>query len=169
MEATQTDPRGPRMVDSIARINFLHNRYRRKGKISDDDMLYTLSLFALEPSRWTAKMDWRGFSDVELCAEGVVWRDVGEAMEIPYGALDGYEEGDDGLCWLKAVERWSRAYEREKAVPAESNRKVALGTVDILLANIPYVARPFVTGVISAVTDPRTRFAMKFVSSTLGL
>ena len=161
MEATHTDPSSYRMFDSIARINFLHNRYRRKGQISDEDMLYTLSLFVLEPSRWTSWMDWRGFSEVEMCAEGVVWRDIGEAMEIPYGALEGYEKGDDGLTWFKAIERWSLAYEREKAVPDEKNRKVALGTVDILLANIPLVARPFLTGVISAVIDGRTRTAMK--------
>lgn len=151
------------MFDSIARMNFLHNRYRRKGQISDEDMLYTLSLFALEPSRWTSRMDWRPFSDVELCAEGVLWRDIGESMEIPYGALEGYEAGDDALVWLKALERWSLAYERKMAVPDERNRKVALGTLDILLTNVPVVARGFFTGVISAVLDQRTRTGMMYV------
>lgn len=80
-------------MDSIARINFLHNRYRRASKISDDDMLYKLSLFALEPSRWVKRMNWRRFSVVEMCAEGVLWRDIREMLEIPYGALERYLKG----------------------------------------------------------------------------
>lgn len=164
-EVTQSGLSSDRVIDSIARINYLHNRYRRAGKISDDDMLYTLSMFALEPSRWARKMDWRGFSDVELCAEGVLWRDIGETMEIPYGALGRYlKKGDgNGVSWLRALEEWSLWYEAEHAVPDETNRKVALGTINILLFNVPFFARGFFTGVISAVLEPRTRIAMEYV------
>lgn len=128
-------------------------------------MLYTLSLFALEPSRWVRRMDWRDFSDVELCAEGVVWRDIGETMEIPYGALERYLKGGsrDGVAWLRALEEWSLAYEAEHAIPDETNRKVAIGTINILLFDVPFFARGFFTGVISAVLDSRTRTAMKYV------
>lgn len=164
-EVTQSGLSSGRVLDSIARINYLHNRYRRAGKISDDDMLYTLSLFALEPSRWSRRMDWRGFSDVELCAEGVVWRDIGETLEIPYGALVPYLKGggEDGVAWLTALEEWSMRYEAENAIPDETNRKVAVGTIDILLFDVPVVARGFFSGVISAVLDARTRTAMKYV------
>ncbi|SPO06382.1 uncharacterized protein DNG_09071 [Cephalotrichum gorgonifer] len=164
-EMTQAGRSSDRIFDAIARMNFLHNRYRRAGKISDDDLLYTLSLFALEPSRWVTRLDWREFSPVELCAEGVLWRDIGEMMEIPYTALEPYLEGgggDDGLTWLRALEQWSLKYEAEKAVPEEVNRKVAMGTLDILLFNAPVVSRRFFTGVVSAVLDSRTRTAMKF-------
>lgn len=163
-EVTQSGLSSDRVIDSIARINYLHNRYRRAGKISDDDMLYTLSLFALEPSRWVRRMDWRGFSDVELCAEGVLWRDIGETMKIPYGALERYLKGggEDGVTWLKALEAWSSIYEAENAVPDETNRQVAVGTINILLFDVPTVSRGFFTGVISAVLDPHTRTAMKY-------
>lgn len=166
---TQSGLSSDRVIDSIARINYLHNRYRRAGKISDDDMLYTLSLFALEPSRWVRRMDWRRFSDVELCAEGVLWRDIGEMMEIPYGALERFlkDGGEDGVAWLRALEEWSLWYEAEYAVPDETNRKVAVGTINILLFDVPFFARAFFTGVISAVLESRTRTAMEYVSMTL--
>jgi hypothetical protein len=66
-------PDSERAIDGVARVNFLHGRYRRAGKISDDAMLYTLSLFALEPGRWVARYDWRPLSDVEKCAMGIFW------------------------------------------------------------------------------------------------
>ena len=160
IEATLTTRTSPRMFDSVARINYLHNRYRRSGQISDDDLLYTLSLFALEPARWARMMDWRPFSDVELCAEGVLWRDIGEAMEIPYGELEG--DLKDGKAWLEALERWSLGYEERAVVPDERNRKVAMGTVDILLTNCPVVLRPFFAGVISAILHERTRSGMMY-------
>lgn len=164
METTLTARTSPRMFDSVARINYLHNRYRRGGHISDDNMLYTLSLFALEPSRWARDRDWRAYSDVELCAEGVLWRDIGEALEIPYTALDGYLEGKDGKAWLEALERWSLVYEAKSMVPDERNRKVAVGTLDVLLTNVPVVLRPFFTGIVSAVLDDRTRNGMMYAA-----
>ena len=58
-------------------MNYLHGRYIKAGKISNDDMLYTLSLFVLEPIRWTAKYEWRCVTDLERCAMGMCWKDLG--------------------------------------------------------------------------------------------
>ncbi|KAJ5732693.1 hypothetical protein N7493_004174 [Penicillium malachiteum] len=52
-EIVLTKPNSSRNLDAIARMNWLHDRYRRAGKIKDGDMLHTLSLFVLEPVRWT--------------------------------------------------------------------------------------------------------------------
>lgn len=57
LEAVLNAPASPRALEAIARINFLHSGYRQNGKITDEDMLYTLSLFALEPSRWVKRYD----------------------------------------------------------------------------------------------------------------
>ncbi|MBE3046183.1 DUF2236 domain-containing protein, partial [Candidatus Bathyarchaeota archaeon] len=162
IETTLNTRSSPRMFDSIARINYLHGRYRRSGQISNDDMLYTLSLFALEPSRWAANLDWRAFSEVELCAEGVLWKDIGEAMKIEFDVLEGDIKGKDGAAWLRALERWSLGYEEKASVPDERNKKVAMGTLDILLINIPRVAKSFFTGVATAVLDERTRTSMMY-------
>ncbi|KAL8755070.1 MAG: hypothetical protein Q9199_003891 [Rusavskia elegans] len=50
LEAVLNEPGSQRSLEALARINYLHDRWRNKGKgkgIRDDDMLYTLSLFRL--------------------------------------------------------------------------------------------------------------------------
>ncbi|KAI5928172.1 hypothetical protein F4810DRAFT_647277 [Camillea tinctor] len=160
------NPDSDRKMDSLARVNYLHERYRKAGKITDEDMLYTLSLFALEPARWTDHHDWRSLTDLERCSLGVYWRDVGEAMGIPYDCLEPYRVGlyDDGLAWLKAVDRWSVAYEENTMVPADSNEKVAYGTIDILLFNTPFAWRDFVLRLMSTLLDTRLRAATRIPS-----
>lgn len=57
LEAVLNPPASNRAIAAIARINYIHDRYRQRGRISDADMLYTLSLFALEPSRWVSRLE----------------------------------------------------------------------------------------------------------------
>ena len=105
-------PDSARKFEGMARMNYLHERHRKAGKITDPDLLYTLSLFALEPVRWADRYDWRQLTDLERTAMGVFWRDVGEAMEIPYDMLEPYMgKRRDGLGWLEAIDQWSMAYE----------------------------------------------------------
>lgn len=59
-------PFGQRSASSFARLNFLHGHYIKAGKISNDDMLYTLSLFMNQPKEWIGKYEWREFDDVEV-------------------------------------------------------------------------------------------------------
>lgn len=161
-EMAHNHPASDRAVASIARMNYLHNRYRKAGKITDDDLLYTLSLFALEPTRWVSRFEWRNLTPVETCAEGVFWRNVGEAMEIPYQVLEAHYDSDerDGTAWMRAIERWSDLYEKRCAVPDETNGKVARGTLDILLFNIPTAIHGIAIQLIGSIIDARTRDAM---------
>jgi hypothetical protein len=153
-----------RRIDGVARMNFLHDRYRRAGKIFDDDMLYTLSLFALEPCRWTKRPEWRDLTPLERCALGASWRDIGEAMDVPFGALEPYMPHErDGLAWVDAMEAWSVDYEKEHLRPAESNRRVASATLDIVLFMVPVFLHGFALKLISALFDPKTREAMMYV------
>ncbi|KAB5570441.1 hypothetical protein GE09DRAFT_707736 [Coniochaeta sp. 2T2.1] len=161
-EVVLNPPESNRTIDGIARINFLHDRYRRAGKISDDDMLYTLSLFALEPGRWVARYDWRCLTDVERCAMGVFWRDLGQAMEIPFDALGAAAGAVDGLTWLEALDAWSGQYEKRGMRPAETNEKVARATLDIALFNVPIWMRGFSLGLVTSLLEPRLRCAMRF-------
>ncbi|KAI1506412.1 hypothetical protein F5X99DRAFT_2126 [Biscogniauxia marginata] len=155
-------PDSARKMDSLARVNYLHDRYRKAGKITDEDMLYTLSLFALEPARWTDRHDWRRLTDLERCSLGTYWRDVGEAMEIPYDRLEPYMGPyNDGLGWLEAVDRWSVAYEENAMVPADSNEKVARGTLNVLLFNTPLAWRDFVMKLMSVLMETRLRTASR--------
>jgi hypothetical protein len=67
-------PTSDRANSAIARMNFLHGLYQNSGgtgktsKISNEDMLYTLSLFVLEVERWIREHEWRSLTDMELCA-----------------------------------------------------------------------------------------------------
>lgn len=160
-EMVLNTPTSKRAVDGIARMNYLHDRYRRAGKISDADMLYKLSLFGLEPIRWTNKYEWRTLTDFERSATGVFRKNMGEAMEIPYELLLGSKQGwRDGLAWLDDLERWSLQYEEEFMVPAESNHQLALGTLDLALFKLPAAWHGVGRQFVAALLDPRLRKAM---------
>ena len=137
-EFTVNSPSSDRVINAIARMNYLHSGYQKSGKILDSDMLYTLSLFALEPPRWVERYEWRTLSDMELCALGTFWKSMGDVMMIPFNELPSHELGwKDGLHWLEEVRGWSLAYETAHMVPAVSNKQLADSTMDVLLWFIP--------------------------------
>ncbi|KAK3387328.1 hypothetical protein B0H63DRAFT_493656 [Podospora didyma] len=173
-EYTFNPPASDRAVDSIARMNYLHQGYRKAGTISDDDLLYTLALFALEKIRWTDRFEWRTVTPLEKCAIGVFYRHLGYAMEIPFDVLNPYlpkgpngkvlpDEEIDGLTWLEALDAWSRQYELDFMVPAQSNKDLAQYTLDVFLIKLPKSVVPFATKVVSALLEPRVRTAMMLV------
>ena len=51
-----------RHAEAMARTNWLHSHYN----ISNDDKLYTLSVFVTCPARWLEKYDWRPLSQLEI-------------------------------------------------------------------------------------------------------
>ena len=57
LEFALNDPTSERTLRAIARMNYLHSPYIKSGKITNDDLLYTLSLFALGPARWVANLE----------------------------------------------------------------------------------------------------------------
>ena len=68
VEMLAHSPSSERAIGAIARMNYLHSRYQKAGKISNDDLLYTLSLFILEVERWVRLYDWRTLTPLEMCA-----------------------------------------------------------------------------------------------------
>ena len=124
-------------------------------------MLYTLSLFTLEPMRWTRNLEWRDLSDVERCAMAVYWKNLGEVMTIPYDALPSWKKDwGNALEWLDELETWSRAYEVENMVPSPNNRTLALATVEIGLINVPKNLKSLGLQFAVALLEPRLRIAM---------
>jgi hypothetical protein len=78
-------PDARRTKEAISRMNYLHGYvsnplllrkfhtdeasiYQKAGHISNDDLLYTLGLFALEPIRWIKEYEWREMTPMERCA-----------------------------------------------------------------------------------------------------
>lgn len=154
-------PGEARSVEAIGRMNYIHSVYQKAGKISNEDLLYTLSLFAWEPVRWVERCEWRCLEDFEKAALGTFWKGVGDAMGIDFGGLKSAEVGwRDGLEWLEEVGGWAEEYERRCMVPMECNRVVADQTVEILLWHVPRWGRRVARKVVYALMDDRLRNAM---------
>lgn len=156
-------PSSPRSREGIARMNYLHSLYQKSGKILDDDMLYTLSLFALEPMRWINRYEWRELSELEKCALGTFWKSLGDAMEISYEKMPSCKVGfRDGLHWLGEIQTWSEAYEKKCMVPHRDNNRVAQETVEILLWPVPRILRPVGRKMVYFLMEDRLRIAMMY-------
>ncbi|KAF8804023.1 hypothetical protein BYT27DRAFT_7340340 [Phlegmacium glaucopus] len=112
----------PRAMIALARVNWLHSKY----KISNDDFLYTLTLFVLEPGVWAERYGWRPLSQLEKYAFYVFWVEIGKKM--------GIEEIPESLEELIA---FSKEYEERCMVPAPTNAEIAAYTIDELLSAAP--------------------------------
>jgi hypothetical protein len=155
-------PGSSQAKSAVARTNYLHNIYRRTGRLSNDDMLYTLSLFTLEPLRWTTKYEWRPLSDMERCAIATCFKVWGEDLQITYEALPSHSQGwDDGLHWLNELDTWSREYEERHVEVSDSNLKVANATKELVLCQIPRGLHKAVWGIVAILLGPRAQEAMR--------
>lgn len=162
-------PSSPRAYSSLARTRFLHAGYRTAGTIREDDMLYTLGLFALQPIRFIEKFEWRTLSDMERCAIGTFWKSVGDALGMSYEALPSgkLEEGKegrfkDGLHWLEEIAAWSDAYEERYMVPHMKNRQTADQTTTVLVYMLPKCLQHVGLYFVSFMMDDRLRKAMLY-------
>ena len=142
-------------------MNFLHAPYQKSGKITNDDFLYTLGIFALEPSRWINRYEWRRMSDVEMCACGTYWKNMGDAMGIPYTKLPSSAKGwQDGLHWIEELREWGDAYEEAHMVPAKTNKQLADSQLDVLFPDWPARYRDPCKMILTVLIGDRLRCSM---------
>ena len=164
LEFALNEPSSERAIKAITRMNYLHAGYIKAGKIKNDDLLYTLSLFALEPARWVRKYEWRNLTELELCACGTYWKSMGDAMDISYSNLPSSIPGwKDGLQWLDEIEAWSLKYEEEHMVPAVTNKELADSHLEILCVNVPVSLLGPCQRLFSILLGERLRKAMMWV------
>ncbi|KAJ5782013.1 hypothetical protein N7457_003787 [Penicillium paradoxum] len=155
------DPRSERAQTAIARTKFLHKGYRASGKILEADMLYTLSLFALEPIRFVKQFEWREMTQMERCAVGTYWKSLGDALGISYETLPSGKIGfQDGLQWLEEIGAWSDRYEIQYMKPHPRNGEIAAKTIDVLVYNLPGFMKPLGEYFVSYMMGDRLRAAM---------
>ncbi|KAF2266944.1 hypothetical protein CC78DRAFT_513155 [Lojkania enalia] len=156
-------PSSTRANSAIARMNYLHSVYQRAGKISNDDMLYTLALFVLEVPRWVNKYEWRPLTEMEVCAFGTIWKDMAQCMHIDLSPLARGPDGwHDGLEFYSDIEAWANAYEEKALVPHPLNHQLAGETIAILLCDVPEFLKPLGTQVVVTLMDLRLRRAMVY-------
>ncbi|KAL2817687.1 streptococcal 67 kDa myosin-cross-reactive antigen like family-domain-containing protein [Aspergillus cavernicola] len=157
------EPSSERAHTAIARTKFLHTGYRASGKILESDMLYTLSLFALEPIRFIDMFEWRSLSELEQCAIGTYWKSLGDALEISFAVLPSGPHGfRDGLHFLEELQQWSLKYEEDYMKPSPQNKEVADKTMDVLVYAMPRFMKPIGVNFASCVMDDRLRDAMMY-------
>lgn len=154
-------PASSRALVAIARTRWVHSSYRASGKILEDDMVYTLGLFAVQPVRFINKYEWRQLTDVEKCAIGTFWKSVGDGLEISWDVLPSGKTGfRDGLHWLEEIAAWSDDYEVRCMVPAVSNRETADQTTAVILYLVPRPLHSLGLKFVSFMMDDRLRKAM---------
>lgn len=155
-------PTSKQSIDAIVRTAWIHRGFRQSGKITNDDMLYTLSLFALEGVRWVQRYEWRCLTNLEICAIGVFWKKIGDAMDISYAVL-GDQTPNNGLEWHRALDRWSRSYESVHMAPHPSNHALATSTMNLLTAGLPAITQRFAAAIFCHLIGPELRNAMAYV------
>ncbi|KAL5366453.1 hypothetical protein BJX96DRAFT_182615 [Aspergillus floccosus] len=160
-EVHDREPGSESHLLGIARMNYLHARYRKAGKILDEDMLHTLGSAVVDILRSVELYEWRGLTDVEKCAVGVFHRALGEAMDIQFDCLPSAKSGwRDGVHFAQELYNWTLSYEKIAAKPTESTRTIGRRLVDLAKFNVPMPLRPVVERVISTKLDEHMRTSM---------
>jgi uncharacterized protein (DUF2236 family) len=124
--------------ESLRRINRFHRQY----DIANEDFLYVLSTFHLEPIRWIDRFGWRKLTEAEKHASYYFWREVGRRMNI-HDIPPSHE----------AFEAWSLAHEREKFRYDDANRRIATATRELFVRWAPRPLHPMVRTAIHALLD----------------
>jgi len=169
MDMYGAEPTSDRCIEAYARLNYLHGHYIKQGKISNDDMLYTLSLFLNQPVEWINKYEWRQLSDLEICAMGVHHKAMGDSMQISFEKLPSYSTGwKDGLQFYRELDTWAKEYERIYMVPHQKNYDTAIQTRTLLLSMYPPFMQGLLTKFVSAPLDDRLREAIMFDRAPAG-
>ncbi|KAJ9609957.1 hypothetical protein H2200_006287 [Cladophialophora chaetospira] len=160
------EPDSDRCIEAYARLNYLHGHYIKQGKISNDDLLYTLSLFLNQPVEWINKYEWRQLTDLEICAMGVFHKAMGDGMNISFEKLPSYSTGwKDGLHFYHELDTWAKEYEKTYMVPHQNNYDTAVQTRQLLISQYPPFMKGILEKVISAPLDDRLREAIMFDKS----
>lgn len=162
LREAQNNTRGSeRYAQAVARMNYLHARYRRAGKITDDDLLHTLGDGLAEILTVVERDEWRALTDVEKCAVGLFHRNLGEDMGISFEALPSCQAGwRDGMHFAVELRDWTVAYEEEVAKPTKTNDQYVRVYVDSAVASLPRFVGATLRKVLGADLDDVMRTSL---------
>jgi hypothetical protein len=141
-------------VRALRRMNQIHGRF----EISNDDFLYVLSTFVLEPIRWNERFGWRRMVEAERLASFHCWREIGRRMNI----RDVPERYDELVAF-------NAEYERRHFAPAPETGRLGVQGQELFAAWFPQPARPLVRRSIHALLDEPLRHAFGYPEPPPGL
>jgi hypothetical protein len=154
-------PGAPETVAAIDRVNYIHSLYRPSGNMSNDDLLYILSIYPFEITRWIEKYEWRALTLVERCALATLWKSLGEKLHIPYANLPSHGTGfESALHWLQELEEWGQAYEERNRVRSPDSVFLAEKNLGSWLQGVPDFLKPVARSMVAVIVEPRLRLAM---------
>ncbi len=129
--------RGQHMVKHL---NWIHSHY----EISNDDYLYTLALFIVEPARWMETFGYRPLTAREKYAGYLAFKSLGQAM----GITDIPESRDAFVIWYQDYRRQHLTYHAD-------NKEVTDALINAMKEMFPSILRPLVRPVIlTLINDP---------------
>jgi len=123
---------------AIMHINKIHGYYH----IENDEFLFVLSTFILQPIHWVDDYGWRKTMKNERQAIFYFFKAVGERMNIKN--IPGS---------LNDLEKFVAEYEKNNFILVETNHAVGNATVNIVKGWMPFFLRPFVLPVMKCLLD----------------
>lgn len=118
-------------IGSLERINAAHARFG----ITNEQYLFVLSTFLLQPLGFIERFGWRRLFPAEREAWFAFWREVGKAMSIR-----------DIPETLTGFEAWAREFEERSVRPAASNEEVARPVVGFMKQQYAWPVRTDAVG-----------------------
>ncbi|KAI7906373.1 uncharacterized protein BX663DRAFT_191052 [Cokeromyces recurvatus] len=123
---------------AIDRLNEIHGKY----PISDEDYLYTLVLFVVEPIRWINSWEWRKLDIREINAIFKVWHEIGTKMKIK-NIPDTLDE------WYKV----QREYVVKLVSYHPNNWRCAVPTIQLLGSRLPSFMLPLLYKILPCLLE----------------
>ncbi|WP_371750486.1 DUF2236 domain-containing protein [Streptomyces sp. NBC_01283] len=139
---------------ALRTVNRAHSWYR----ISNDDMLYTLSSFIFEPIKWIAAHGWRPLLQEEKHAAFWFYRNIGLRL--------GIKDIPSSYAQLQEL---NTHYERTAFGPTDAGRRVADHALTAMCGWFPLPLRPFVRPVVLSMLDEPLRTALGYPSPPTAL
>jgi hypothetical protein len=132
---------------ALARMNAIHGCF----DILNDDYLYVLSTFVVEPLRWNERFGWRPLIEKERQASFHLWLEIGRRMGIR-----------DLPASLAEMDAFNVAYERRHFAFSDASRRVGEATLRLFVRRYPRPVQPLVRFAIHSFLDEPMRRAFGF-------
>lgn len=122
-------------------MNHLHGPFQKSGKITNADLLYTLWAAMADPIHFMALYEWRAMTDMEVAAVAMLWKYVGEMMDIDYEAELGRSQWRDGIDFYEKLTEWAHDYEEVAMKRLPQVQKLGAILIELLLSSYPRAVR----------------------------
>ena len=132
---------------ALHRLNEIHGKY----KITNEDFLYILTIFIVEPVRWINRCGFRPLHRNEIMAYHLKYMYIGIQMGIQHVPTT-YE---DAAMYLDK-------YEERYMIYHPTNAKLAESTTELFLSKLPSSVHPIARQVMHSLCPTRLRIAMGF-------